>query len=292
MTGSVPEIERDAAIDRAPTALVAALFAALLGAPAAMAQEAIESPSATLPSPGALVTRFQFRAYDFKAGDTAPARSGWLLEERFMAAFGIAPELAAEARLPLYEGTGGGDNAIGEPIGLGDLDLMLKWRIWREDLGPVDTMRLALLAGVQLPTGTAGYGSSSTDPYAGAAFTGIFDRHGLGAAVRYTFTTGSAFDPIFAGDTTADLLQIDASYLYRVHPAEYGETREAAWYGVLELNTAYETDGNWEMLLSPGLLIEAPRWAFEIGVQVPVYQRVSNRPELRVAIVAGLRLLF
>lgn len=262
--------------------------AALLASATALAQEAIQSPAATLPSPGSLITRFQFRAYDFRPGETDPPRSGWLLEQRLMAAVGLAPELAFEAKLPLYESPG----SIGEPIGLGDLDLGFKWRVWRHDLGPVDTLRLALLGGAQLPTGTADYGSSSTDPYFGAAFTGILDRHGVGAAVRYTFTTGSAFDPLFAGDTSADLLQLDASYLFRAYPAEYGSSREAAWYGVAEVNTTYETNGDWEVLLSPGLLIEAPRWAFEIGVQVPLYQRVSERPELRVAIVAGLRLLF
>lgn len=272
---------------RAP-AIAAALVAASAVSTPALAQEAIETPSATLASPGALITRFQFRAYDFRPGDTEPPRSGWLLEERFMASIGLAPETAIEAKLPLYQGTGD----IGEPVGLGDLDLSLKWRVWRHDLGPVDTLRLALLGGAQLPTGTAGYGSSSVDPYVGAAFTGIFDRHGLGAAARWTFTTGRAFDPIFAGDTTADLLQLDGSYLYRVHPAEYGSAREAAWYGVLELNTTYETNGDWEIRLSPALLIEAPRWAFELGVQLPVYQRVSERPELRVAITAGVRLLF
>lgn len=268
---------------------VAAVAATVLGAaPRASAQEALQAPSATLPSPSSLVTRFQFRAYDFEPGSTDPARSGWLLEERFMAAIGLAPELAAEVKLPLYQSVG----SVGNPVGLGDLDLSFKWRIWRHDIGPVDTLRLALLGGAQLPTGTGGYGSSSVDPFAGAAFTGILDRHGIGAAARWTFTTGSAFDPIFAGDTSDDLLQLDGSYLYRLHPAEYGEAREAAWYAALELNTTYETDGDWELLLSPGLLIEAPRWAFELGVQLPLYQRVSERPELRVAIVAGLRLLF
>ncbi len=265
-----------------------ALGMGLAASPTARGQEASGTPSATLPSPGAIVTRFQFRAYDFRPGPTDPPRQGWLLEERFMAAIGLAPELAVEAELPLFQSPG----SVGEPVGLGDLDLSFKWRVWRSDPGPVDTLRLALLGGAQLPTGTAGYGSSSVDPFLGAAFTGIIDRHGLGAAVRYTFTTGSAFDPIFAGDTTADLLQLDGAYLYRLHPAEYGASREAAWYGSVELNTTYETDGQWEMLVTPGVLIEAPRWALELGVQLPLVQRVDERPELRVAIVAGVRFLF
>ena len=177
-------------------------------------------------------------------------------------------------------------------IGLGDLDLGLKLRVWKADLGPVDTIRLAVLGGVEIPTGTEGFGSSSVDPYLGAALTSIFGRHGFGAAVRWTFTTGSAFDPLFAGDTTADLLRLDASYVFRVSPEEYGELHEAAWYAVAEANSYYETNGDWQVLFSPALLIEAPRWALEAGVQIPVYQDVSGRPELRLGFVLGLRLLF
>jgi len=286
---------------------VAILLGAIgLGSDRAAAQEAINAPSATLPSPGALVTRFQFRAYDFKREPEPPGRAGWELEYLFMAAYGVLPELAIEAKLPFFQREMSVDETIGvdpgwppvensfdeHAIGLGDLDLGLKLRVWKADLGPVDTMRAALLAGLEVPSGTDGFGSSSFDPYIGGAFTGIFGRHGLGAAARWTFTTGSAFDPLFAGETTADLLRLDGSYLFRLAPEEYGERHEAAWYAVGEVNAFYETNGDWQVLLSPGLLIEAPRWAFELGVQVPVYQRVGGRPELNIAFVAGVRLLF
>lgn len=287
--------------------IAAALSALVATAGPAFGQEAINSPSATLPSPGALVTRFQFRAYDFKRNTQAPGQAGWELEYLFMGAYGITPELAIEAKLPFFQremssdDTIGADPVTGAPvdssfddhaIGLGDLDLGLKLRVWKADLGPVDTMRLALLGGLEIPTGTEGFGSSSVDPYVGAAFTSIFGRHGFGAAARWTFTTGSAFDPLFAGETTADLLELDASYLFRVHPEEYGVLHEAAWYGVGEINSFYETNGDWQIFLSPGLLIEAPRWALELGVQIPVYQEVSGRPEMRIGFVAGFRLLF
>ncbi|MBX3355639.1 MAG: transporter [Phycisphaeraceae bacterium] len=289
---------------RTPFIGVAVVAAALVHQ--ADAQEAINAPAATLPSPGALVTRFQFRAYDFKRNESPPGQAGWLLEYRFMAAYGILPELAVEATLPFFQREMNSDERVGadsladsirpsyddHAIGLGDLDLGLKLRVWRADLGPVDTMRLALLVGLEIPTGTNGFGSSSVDPYVGAAFTGIFGRHGLGAAVKWTFNTGEAFDPLLAGETRADLLELDLSYLFRVYPEEYGELHEAAWYAVGEINTTYETNADWQIFLSPGLLIEAPRWAFELGVQIPVYQRVSDRPEMRIGIVAGLRLLF
>ena len=290
---------------RQATAVLAASCACVS---AAHAQEVINAPSATLPSPGALVTRFQFRAYEFRREPEPPGRAGWQLEYLFWAAYGLTPELAVEAKLPLFQqemssdetiGTGAGGAATSTPssfddhaIGLGDLDLGLKLRVWKADLGPVDTIRLAVLGGVEIPTGTEGFGSSSVDPYLGTALTSIFGRHGFGAAVRWTFTTGSAFDPLFAGDTTADLLRLDASYVFRVYPEEYGELHEAAWYAVAEVNSYYETNGDWQVLFSPALLIEAPRWALEAGVQIPVYQDVSGRPELRLGFVLGLRLLF
>ena len=46
------------------------------------------------------------------------------------------------------------------------------------------------------------------------------------------------------------------------------------------------------MLLSPGLLLEAPNYAIELGLQVPVIEDSQDRPALRLALVVGLRLLF
>ena len=59
-----------------------------------------------------------------------------------------------------------------------------------------------------------------------------------------------------------------------------------------EINAVWTTGGQYEVLLAPGLLIEAPTYAVELGVQLPVESAGGGRPELRLGLLAGLRLLF
>lgn len=99
-------------------------------------------------------------------------------------------------------------------------------------------------------------------------------------------------DAVNPGDTTDDVLNLDASYLFRLAPATYGEEFAASLYAVLELNTVYETNGDAEAFLSPGLLYEAPRFAIEAAVQLPVAQDLAHRPEREYVVTLGLRLLF
>ncbi|MCX5650199.1 MAG: hypothetical protein NTU45_02230, partial [Planctomycetota bacterium] len=75
-------------------------------------------------------------------------------------------------------------------------------------------------------------------------------------------------------------------------PEEYGEERVGAWYATLELNTTWTVGGEHEVLLSPGLLLEAPSYALEFGLQVPLSEERVNAPELRLGLLLGLRLIF
>jgi hypothetical protein len=266
--------------------------AALGAASSALAQESPNIRSATLPSPGNLVLRLSGNAYLFNGG-------GALYEERLRLATGIIPELGVEAQLPFYQSDLTSNESIqtgtdATAVGLGDLEIDFKLRILRLDTGPVDTFRLALLGGLELPTSTAGFGSSGVVPNAGVALNWISGRHGVSANVLYRFTTGKSgeFVPLLAGDTDADVLEANLGYLFRVHPAEYGEEHVGAWYATAELLTTYETNGDVEMLLTPGLLSEGPRWAFEATVGFPVWRQVEDRPEANLVIGVGVRFLF
>ena len=155
------------------------------------------------------------------------------------------------------------------------------------------TVRASVFAGAELPTGTNGFGGDSVDPFAGAVVTAIFGRHGLDASARYTFVTGDGlFLPIFASDTPDDFANLDLGYAFRMFPEEYGEERVGAWYATLELNTTLTVGGEHEVLLSPGLLLEAPSYALEFGLQVPLSKERVNAPELRLGLLLGLRLIF
>jgi hypothetical protein len=186
------------------------------------------------------------------------------------------------------------DSADGErtDAGLGDLRLTFKHRFWQNDFGPVDTARAAAFAGVELPTGDSAFSSDSVDPYLGAVFMYIGGRHGFNQSLRYTMTTGSTNSELRAGESLADDLRVDSAYLYRLSPAEYGSEYAASTYAVLELNGVYETNGDVEFLLSPGVLYEGTTWAAEAGVQLPVLSAVDERPETGWAVVLGLRFLW
>lgn len=271
---------------------LASVAATVALASSALAQESPNIRSATLPSPGNFVLRLSGNAYLYDGG-------GALFEERLRLATGIIPELGVEAQLPFYQSdlsSAASAQTGTEPhaAGLGDLEIDFKLRILRLDTGPVDTLRVALLGGVECPTSTAGFGSSGFVPNAGVALNWISGRHGVSANVLYRFTTGKSdeFVPLLAGDTDADVLEANLGYLFRVHPAEYGEKHVGAWYATAELLTTYETNGDVEMLLTPGILYEGPRWALEGTVGFPVWSQVDNRPEVDVVLGVGLRFLF
>jgi hypothetical protein len=264
----------------------AAAFAALLAGAPALAQEMLNMPAATAPSPGVAIPRVQARAYLFED-------SQWLLEQTLRLEYGLARDLSIAADLPLLQGFFDPPRPMDGDFGLGDLELGLELRILREDLNAIDTVRASVFAGAELPTGTGGFGGDSVDPFAGAVVTAILGRHGFDASARYTFVTGHGMHhPIFLSDTADDFANIDAGYAYRLYPEEFGEEREGAWYATIELNTVWTTGGEHEVLFSPGLLLEAPNHALEFGLQLPLSQDLVHAPELRIGLLFGLRLIF
>ena len=260
--------------------------AALVAAAPALGQEMLNMPAATAPSPGVVIPRVQARAYLFED-------SQWLLEQTLRLEYGIARDLSIAADLPLMQGFFDPPRPADGDFGLGDLELNLELRVLREDLNAIDTVRASVFAGAELPTGTGGFGGDSVDPFAGAVVTAILGRHGFDAAARYTVVTGHGMHhPIFLSDTADDFANIDLGYAYRLYPEEFGEERVGAWYATLELNTVWTTGGEHEVLLSPGLLLEAPNYALEFGLQVPLSQELVHAPELRIGLLLGVRLIF
>lgn len=268
---------------------LAAIACGLAGAPA-IAQQAVYTTAPTLPGKGQVVTRhlLHFTSYhdDGVSGDDVTLVN--------TISYGLTSELAVQFDLPYrwrdVEGLPGGDI---DNSGLLDSSLSFKWRVWKHDPGPVDTVRFALIGGLQLPTGADRVSSDSFDPFLGASLMRISGRHGFGVSAQWLFTTGGIDgDAVNPGDTTDDVLNLDASYLFRLAPATYGEEFAASLYAVLELNTVYETNGDAEAFLSPGLLYEAPRFAIEAAVQLPVAQDLAHRPEREYVVTLGLRLLF
>lgn len=272
-----------------------ALALAMLACPGlARAQEAPNAPAATQPAAGHATVREQIRYVRFDPDDSDKGDRINELTAWTSIAVGLTGDLSLNFEAPVvYRKTDSAPpGADDEASGLSDMTLTLKWRFFQKDFGPIDTLRVALLVGTELPSGDNDLSSDSVDPEIGFVATYIRGRHGFGGALRYKFTTGAQQDPINPGETLADLIRYDASYLYRASPAEYAADTHGAFYLVAELNGSQETNGDGEIFLAPGLMYEARSWAAEFSFGIPVWQDLHDRPDADFFIRAGVRLLF
>ncbi len=273
-------------------ALTSAIAMAACSAPAA-AQQAIYTAAATQPSPGHFALRQTFSYSRFSSDPTPLDRTVDDFTLTTDVTYGLAPDTSLNFRFPLvYRDTefaaAGSDDS---EFSVGDMTLLIRQRIVREDTGPIDTIRFTLYGGLEIPSYGA-VSSESWDPIAGGVLTIIRGRHGFNVEGSYKLTTGGESNPVRAGDGTADLFRGNASYLFRVSPAEYGAETTAAWYAVMELNSVLETNGDFEVFLSPGVLYEATTFALEAGLQIPVARSLDERPEEDIAVTIGIRFLF
>ena len=269
------------------------MLGALAATSTVLAQEASFTPAATMPGPGAWVSHVMVQGSTFFS--TGPEGvSGYLIQENTMAMLGLAPGVAIEGNLPVFNGsldsTDPSRRILG--TGLGNLEIDVKLRLLKIDFNAIDTLRVATTIGTQVPTGTDGYGADSVNPFVGSTMTWITGRHGIGLSARWMFNTGETFDPAFATRTNADMLHAGMSWLYRIEPAEFGHEHREAWYFETEMQGIYETDGSAQWSIGPGLLMEGTRFAFEFAVQLPVWENSFNRGNSNFMAMAGLRFLF
>jgi hypothetical protein len=280
------------AMGRLPTL---ALGLALL-APAGLAfgQEATNTPAATQPGVGKWYLRQRVQYFNLGDDPSPLDRDIDKVVATTALSYGITRELSATLTLPLtlsFEdpaGPAGSDTQFGA----GDASVSFKWRPFQWDLNPVDSVRVAFFGGVEAPTGTGDLGSHSWDPFAGVVFTTILGRHGFNQALSYKFNTGGDEFNSAAGDGPSDALRYDTSYLLRLDPAEYSAETTAATYLTVELNGLYETNGDNEILLGPGILYEARTFAVEATIGFPIVQDVDHRPSTDLMVTLGFRILF
>jgi hypothetical protein len=278
-----------------PCALAAALCPLVLCADTARAQEAMNMPAATLPSTGQLNFRQQLRYISYSNDPTPAGREVEEIIATTTLTYGLRHDLSVSFGLPLvYRDTDFDAGGSESDFGVSDMPLLFKYRFHQADTGPTDTTRAAVIFGAELPSGDNPFSSKSIDPMLGVVLTSIRGRHGFNASAVGKLNTsgGGNTSPVRRGDSKYEALFYDASYAYRLVPEAYGADTTAAVYAVVELNGLYETSGDNELFLSPGLLYEATRWAAELSVQIPIWQDMNARMETDFSVVAGLRLLF
>ncbi len=268
---------------------IAAIGVVLL-ASAAAAQTPVNAPSAMQPSVGRFNIHQMGYVRWFDGDSTTDGRDIVQTVSLTQINYGVLGNLALSLDIPLVynhlddAGPGGatGDSAFG----FGDLKLLAKWRVWQLDTGPTDTRRISLLGGLQIPGGTNMYWDSSSDewnPMLGAVFSIVEGRHGGNVSALYELDTG----------TGHDTLRYDLSYLYRIAPSAFdAQSSHGAWYAIAELNGLYETNGNNELFLSPGIMYEATWWTVDATLMIPVVRDLSDRPRTEIAFGVGLRVNF
>lgn len=146
---------------RAPAAAAAVLTAA-----SALAQQSFHTPSSTQPGDGVwtLKPRVEYREYRYDPhGDYRSTRE---IVSSVEVGYGITKDLAIYLDIPTIHRTAirASDGARDHDFGLGDIALLVKYRVLRLDTSPIDTARFSILAGLELPTGTSPWAATRGTP--------------------------------------------------------------------------------------------------------------------------------
>ncbi len=255
----------------------------------ALAQEAMYTAAATMPSPGTFIDRPMFHYWRFGDNPVSGEGSTDRFEFSNKLSYGIVRDLAASLDIS-------GDADVAEDpsgashtdLGIDVVELELKYRFYKSDSGGIDTVRAAIIGGANLRVD----GEFSVNPRLGAVLTIVSGRHGFNQDVMFTLNTDGSREDNFGNDGPDDTFHHSTSYVYRFWPEQFGRDSRGAWYTTLELTGMYETGGDYDLRLGPGVMYEGYRWAFEAMGQFPIYQDVEDRPELRFGVGMGLRFSF
>lgn len=276
-----------------PTAVAAC--AALGISPQVLAQEAMYTEAATMPSPGTSVYRTQLHFSRYGTPPDSDVEYSDKLEFTQSFQHGIVRDLSFRLDVsPVWEVEHLQDGGEDSDHGVSDIDAMLKWRFYKNDTGGIDTVRAALIAGAYIASGDdKDFSTQSVNPHIGAVVTIVRGRHGFNQDLSYQLNTGgSGFDNTEGGMGPADALRYNSAYLFRLYPDRFTSDSTGAWYVTVELNGLYETNGDHDLRWAPGFMYEGQLFAFEIMAQLPLWHHLDERPELDFAVGIGLRFTF
>lgn len=280
-------------MSRSACAIAAAMVAVAGASVPVMAQEATHTPAATQPAAGRLYMRQKVQYVSLGDDPSPEARDITKVVSTTTLTYGLRRDTSLSLEVPMaYAAEVAHGRHATRRFGVNDISLSIKHRPWQLDLNPVDSLRLAVVGGVEVPSGDGDFSSHSFDPFVGAVFTAILGRHGVNQSIVYKFNTGGDAFNTRAGDGPDDAVRFDTSYLFRLSPVEYSAASEAATYVTLEANGLYETNGDVEVIAGPGILYEARTFALEATIGLPMVQEVRERPEVDLVVTLGLRILF
>lgn len=254
--------------------------------PAVALSGPINSDVAFTPRSGGTILRLQYTYSEADRHDSTPGvvSSG----ARAVLIHGATENLALILAAPFVHreidalGPGGSSMQFRHD-GLADVTLLAKYRVWQNDVGPLHTLRWAVIGGVNIRSGDSDITSDSYDPILGTVFSWRRDRRSFDADLLYQLNTGG-------GQAGHDVLRYDLAYSYRLMPETFGTSNPYSFNVVAELNGRYLTDGSHEVFFAPGLQFAMPRWVLEASLQLPVVQDLSGgMPEDDFRLIVGLR---
>lgn len=243
-------------------------------------------------------------------------------------AYGINHHLTVSAELPyvrrddLREGASGGVDRLGSVAGIGDVNLLAKYR-----LTDSRAFGFAIVGGVKLPTGTTDKrgpggerletehqpGTGSWDPIVGASASAPLDSLTFTASGLYQWSTegaqhtrlgdrlqgGIALSHRFGGGPVAHLPSHNHHHGDELD--EHAEPHRSSWDAFVELAGEWEgrqkiggeidreSGGKWAWI-APGLRFNASTgWSASASVAVPVWQRIrSSHPDNRYRLLLSV----
>jgi hypothetical protein len=272
-----------------------AVAASLAMSAAAMGQESMYTQAATMPSPGAFSYRPGFHYFRYGA-DPVDANSDRTDKYEFMnsVSYGIVRNWAVTVDVPVvWENEKFNDGTSDSDKGVEDIEAMVKWRFYQSDSGTIDTIRAAALFGAHFASGDDDdFSSESVNPMIGGVITIVRGRHGFNQDLIYTWNTGGTREANLGGEGPDEALAFNTSWVFRLYPDRFTSEHSGGLYSTLELNGLYETNGDTEIRLSPGLMWEDRKWTAELMMQLPLWEDVDERPTLEFGIGVGLRISF
>ncbi len=261
----------------------------------AAGQEAMYTEAATMPSPGVVVIRPLINYSEFEEEPGGERQETERVDLTTTVQYGIARAWSVRMEVPLMleerEYSNGTDES---DTGVEDLGVTFKWRVYKNDSAGVNTSRIALLGGASFASGDdKDFSTQTVNPHLGAVYTLVRGRHGFNQELTYRLNTGQDdVDNTGGGRGPDDALLYNTAYLYRIAPAKYSADSTGAWYVTGELNGLYETNGDNEIRLSPGVMFEGWNFAFEVMGQVPIISDLEDRADMRFGVGLGFRWTF
>ncbi len=231
------------------------------------AQEPTYMDAATHPGAGQFYSRFLVSKSEYTESETETEEIAATLK----LIYGIYFKLAVLAEFKFATISA---NDLDE-YGLLQSTFQFKYRLFKNDLGPLNTWMASAFAGVTVPGDIDKKTKTDAYPRFALVSTAILGRNGINAELEWE-TYGK--EP--------DLFIFNASYLYRIAPGEYAAHTRGAWYSMVESLNKVTDDGDSRFDVAVGILYEARRWALEASIKMPIEQNWTIKEDYNITLGA------